>query len=149
MKMRSFLYALFSHFSLLSSYPAMAVEQVNWKDLGISIHPSEDPFFGRTLKQKQSLEILLRYSRLQKQRTEIPDDLTEQASESRALLSEDGLDPEGLIRKEERFRRKLAARSTTYRSDLDGKDIRIPGYLIPLAKWDATICWTSPIGPRA
>ena len=123
--------------SLLLPLFAVGAQQMSWQELGVTIHPSEDPFFGLGLEQKQSLETVLQVARLKKQGSEVESELSSSDAEARRLLHESGLNADQLIKQEQAFLAKLELQRSTVREDLDGRDIRIPGYVLPL-EFDGT-----------
>ena len=125
-------FALMVLASVLPQSVALATEQLAWPDLGIRIHPSEDPFYGLKLAHKRSLNTLLRVAKLRKQGTEVSDELRRQEAEAKRELSQAGLEAEQLLQQEARFRQKIKMQSTLLRTELDGRTIQIPGYLLPL-----------------
>lgn len=84
------------------------------------------------MEQKYSLEIVLMVEGLRKQGTEIDIELSGHDLKAREVLQQSGLDVGQLIKKEQLFLNKLRLQRSTVREDLNGRDIRIPGYLLPL-----------------
>ncbi len=118
--------------SLLLPLFAIGAQQLSWQDLGLTIYPLEDPFFGLALEQKQSLETVLQVARLREQGSEIEIELSSREAEARRLLQQSGLNADRLIKQEQVFLPKLELQRSTLREDLDGRDIRIPGYVLSL-----------------
>ncbi|MDJ0957961.1 MAG: DUF3299 domain-containing protein [Arenicellales bacterium] len=111
---------------------AISAQQMSWQDLGFTVQSSEDPFFGLGLEQKQSLETVLQVEKLRQQGSEIEIELSSRDAEARRLLHESGLNADQLIKQEQAFLAKLELQHSAVRKDLDGRDIRIPGYVLPL-----------------
>ena len=116
---------------------ATGAQQLGWQDLGFTVQSSEDPFFGLRLEQKQSLETVLQVAKLREQGSEIDVELSSSEAEARRLLQESGLNADQLIEQEREFLVKLELQRSAVRKDLDGRDIRIPGYVLPL-EFDGT-----------
>lgn len=109
-----------------------AAEQLSWSELGVTAQPSDDPFFGLGAEQKSNLEVILRASERRKRGVKMDEKLAERETQSRETLEEAGFDVDALVSKEARFRSKLVMQRTAVRTELDGRDIRIAGYLLPL-----------------
>ena len=116
---------------------AFATQQMNWQELGFTVHPSDDPFFGLEFEQKKQLEIVLKVVRLEKEGAEIEAELVRQEAEARLLLQQNGLNADQLIEKERSFFEKLATQRSGVRRELNDRDIRIAGYMLPL-EFDAS-----------
>ena len=117
---------------LLFSPLTFSSQQLSWNDLGFNVHPEEDPFFGLGLEEKQSLETVLQLSQLSESGADIEAALLDQDRQARIALRKSGLDAEQLIRKEKSLREKLVIQGSAVRKELDGADILIPGYALPL-----------------
>lgn len=131
------LIALLLAISATHSSAASAAERVGWEDLAVTARPSEDPFYGLDLDQKKSLDTLLRVYSLRTDGRTVPKALATSDSNARLVLEASGLDAEELIRKEIEFRESVQAQSSAVRTELDGRTIRIAGYLLPL-EFDGT-----------
>ena len=103
--------------------------QVGWSDLVPEVEPYDDPFRDLTYDQIRDLRIVL-----------LGEDLDDQVSyglagkfqEARSRLEAAGLDIDYLAKQREVVmqRREQAAVSTN--KELEGAEVRIPGYLLPL-----------------
>lgn len=127
---------LFGNFAACSC-AAFAAEQIGWKDLAVTARPADDPFIGLDLSQKNSLATVLRISNMRKGGKRISAALAANESNARAILESSGLEPKDLIRKEGEFRKLIVAQRSAVRTELDGRSIRIAGYLLPL-EFDGT-----------
>lgn len=123
--------------SLLLPLSGISAEQVSWQDLGVKIDPSEDPFFGLGLEQKQSLETMLLVAKRREQGSEIEIELSSREAEARKVLQQSGLNADQLIKQEQSFLNKLRLQHSAVREDLNRRDIRIPGFVLPL-EFDGT-----------
>ncbi|MDJ0950155.1 MAG: DUF3299 domain-containing protein [Alphaproteobacteria bacterium] len=110
---------------------ANAVERVGWEDLAPAVDEKEFAFDDLNEDQIYDLYDVYRASRLAKTGA-LPDGLKEMADQSRARLVAKGFDVEALIKRFETMRKKLEARNRTLIRELDGKEIQIPGYALPL-----------------
>ena len=117
---------------MFPSWPAFAAEQIGWSDLGVTIRPSEDPSYRLGPDQKNSFMDVLRVAALRRQGRTVDEKLAARDSEARQSLNATGLDVDRLLEQEAAFRRKIALQRSTVRMDLDGREVRIPGYLLPL-----------------
>ena len=118
--------------SVLSPSAIAAAELFRWKDLGVTALPSDDPFFGLAAEHKSRLEVVLRASERRRRGLKMDAAQMERETQSRKTLEEAGLDVGALIAKERRLRLKLRMQRSSVRGELDGRDIRIAGYLLPL-----------------
>lgn len=137
MRARFSLISLVAVASLLLPLFAISAEQITWQDLGVKIDPSEDPFFGLGLQEKYSLEVVLLVEKLQKQGTEVDPELRDREVKAREVLQQSGLNADQLIEQDQAFFNKLRLQHSTVREDLNGREIRIPGYVLPL-EFDGT-----------
>lgn len=133
MILRTISFALVCAISLtLMTLQATSAEEMRWPDLGVPIHPSEDPFYGLKLAHKNSLRVLLRAAATRSKAGALDEALAAQEAEARKSLRDAGLDSDALIARDRQFRNKIKAQRRLVRSELDGREIRIPGYLLPL-----------------
>lgn len=109
-----------------------AAQQIGWRDLTIPVDVTDDPYFGLGLEQRNSLDTLIRSQNKRQAGYALAD--TEIAAERSAFerLSSEALDGPALLEKEASFRDKLLVQRTAVREEWDDRDIKIPGYLIPL-----------------
>lgn len=131
MRARSVVSALLAC-TVLFTPAAAAVYAVNWQDLGAKINPAADPFYGLALEHKKNLTAVLRVASLRQRGATIDGELRAREAESRAALQAAKLDVDALVLQESRLREMIAADRHKLRTDLDGRRIRIPGYLVPL-----------------
>jgi hypothetical protein len=105
---------------------------LSWDDLSVKVSAADNPF--ATLSNEQ----LLALSDVAGLRTRKARGVTltseEVAIEKRALtkLKQDGIDVDGLLAKRDAIAEKKRAAASAVNPALDGKTIRIPGYVLPL-----------------
>jgi uncharacterized protein len=114
------------------SWVAFAAEQIGWRDLGVTIRPSEDPSYRLKPDQKNSFMDVLRVAALRRQGRAVDEKLAARDAAARQSLDASGLDVDLLLEQEAAFRNKIALQRSTVRMELDGRQVRIPGYLLPL-----------------
>ncbi len=114
------------------SWVAFSAEQIGWRDLGVTIRPSEDPSYRLKPDQKNSFMDVLRVAALRRQGRAVDEKLAARDAEARQSLDASGLDVDRLLEQEAAFRKKIALQRSTVRMELDGRQVRIPGYLLPL-----------------
>jgi len=118
----------------LASTPALgeAVRELNWDSLVPKLPPYDDPF--EKLSQEQTYQLgLIVYAREQKARgATVPITLAERARIAEERLRKAGVDVEGLIAKRGEVRAERERRAKTVDASLDGKTIRMPGFVLPL-----------------
>ena len=131
------LWALVLGLSLCVAQPASAAQQISWDDLTIPVNPKDDPYYGLTPEQSDTLFTLFEidFKRLEGEPI-LPQDIEDEQI-ALAILDETGIDGKALVAQERDFRKKLEAQQTSIRPEWDGKDVRIPGYLLPL-EFDGT-----------
>lgn len=123
--------------------PAWAAANVDWQDLvDAKAADFHDPFAALNVTELRSLGTIIR---LRKVLTE--PDITEEARQlaeqridrEEAKLAASGIDAEQLLSQRKAIGRKRAAAAMAGNQDLDGKEIVIPGYVIPVADADSEI----------
>ena len=128
--------AIAAAFSFSFANPAMALDpvEITWVDLLPEERPYHDPFRELEYRQISDLAELYRIEVL-KIRAE-NDETRARALELREGLVSQGLDPDQLFRQREIVmnQRKMAA--TEPNTELLGKLVRLPGYLLPLEMVD-------------
>jgi|GEM_PF-271088 len=122
--------------SVVGLNPAFGADQgplvLGWDDLK-NTASIEDPFRKLTRTQLLNLSICENAAYMQEN---VPKAFTEkmakEAEEARSSLIEQGIDIEGTLAKREEIKKIHRRRAVSTNPDLDGKQIRIPGYLLPL-----------------
>ena len=105
---------------------------VTWDDLVPADMDFDDPFEKLYEDQLYNLALIARYREQQESKAESPDFTRAEYDEAIAKLQEENIDIEGLLKRREEITEKRRARGQTANAELDGKNIRIPGYLLPL-----------------
>lgn len=115
--------------------PALAetATDVDWEDLVPQTEPIPNPLDVLTPDQKYELAIIARTRQLEIEK-QLDEDSTalEDASEFVRKLKKQGVDVEDLIEKYGKYQVEVIKQSQTLVDELDGKHIRVPGYLLPL-----------------
>lgn len=109
-----------------------AVEEIGWRDLIIPVGPLADPYEGLKYTQQADLDSLLRIDYRRQRSNLLPDEINDNYDEIYARMIKDGLNPDELISKYRAYRARIKEVNTSMREDLDGVDVRIPGYVLPL-----------------
>jgi hypothetical protein len=119
--------------ALASSFcGAETPRQVTWDDLSVRLSAAENPFAALSMEQ---LELLVDVASARDRKaggvTLSPQDL---ANEKAAAdkLKRAGIDVDALLGKRDEIAEKKRARANAVNPALDGKLVRIPGYLLPL-----------------
>lgn len=110
---------------------AQAAEEMTWADLVPPFDQSKDPFIALNQEQQDALYELV-WGRDDRQRSggDMPPSGDE--IEARRVLGASGLDPDNLLSQLDAYDREVAIWNETLVDELDGKDIRIAGYALPL-----------------
>ena len=111
---------------------SLAMQQIGWRDLTIPVDPQEDPYFALEFQQRKALEELLFLESLREDGKDLPENVGQRVAELHEELAEGGLDSQALIEKEQAFKEKIIAQRSKVRTEWDGAEIRIPGYMLPL-----------------
>jgi hypothetical protein len=105
---------------------------VTWDDLVPADMDFDDPFETLYEDQLYNLALIARYREQQDSKAKSPDFTRPEYDEALAKLKEENVDIEGLLKRREEITEKRRARGQTANAELNGKNIRIPGYLLPL-----------------
>jgi hypothetical protein len=112
---------------------ADAPRTLEWDDLLPPEDPLQSPFDGLTDEQLGDLESLLGIRDLERQGLVSPvDETAEEAIETRHRLKSQGVDADAILAKYEALEREVARRGKLAVAGLDGKEVRLPGYALPL-----------------
>ena len=130
MKIKDLFAALTAALVLTLTQPVFAVETIGWETLVPPIDESLDPYPQLTEDQQDSLYDLwmVRERRKLGSNSEDLDRLEKEASDN---LAADGLDAVQIMKELDEFLALLEANKTRLVDSLDGKDVRIPGYVLP------------------
>ena len=131
--MKRFLYVLIP-LCALSMTGAYAEEPrtLGWEDLSVKVSAADNPFATLSTEHLIALsDVAGLRARKARGVTLTPEEV---AIEKKALtkLKEDGVDVDGLLAKRDTIAEKKRAAASTVNPAIDGKMIRIPGYVLPL-----------------
>ena len=117
---------------------AGALERIGWDDLAPPLDDSGDPM-NRLPEDLQVDFYDLLWVRALTANGSTTDQLEAIAAEARSNLEARGVDIEALIADTEAYEKVLAARDATLVEEMDGRDVQIPGYVLPLEFEGTTI----------
>lgn len=125
---------LITLFMVLSGGHVNAVDtrEVTWDDLVPAELNFEDPFEKLTEDQLYNLALIARYREQKESKDKSPDFKRADYDGAMSKLKADDIDVDGLISRREEITEKRRLRGLTANSKLNGKNIRLPGYLLPL-----------------
>jgi hypothetical protein len=124
----------FISFLILSiSMPSAAVQfkQIGWQDL-IKKFEFEDPFEALTPDQLGDLGMVARVRQLQASGRQVSEETINEMEEATLRLEKSGVDIYGLLARRGEIRELRSQRAHAVVKDLNGRQIRIPGYALPL-----------------
>ena len=107
------------------------VQQISWEDLVRQVS-FEDPFEALTQDQMYHLSLIARVRGLQTQGREVSSGMREEAQASAGTLHKQGIDVDGLLARRAEIAAKRHQRAHAVVPELDGKQIRMAGYVLPL-----------------
>lgn len=124
-------------FSMLNvvSFPAFAADdllKIGWNDLVAPVEPYEDPFLTLNSDQLMDLSIVAQIRARKERDKNIPQYILDELEKKEELLAEQGIDVEGLLAQREIIKAKRQAAAAAANPSLDGKQIRMAGYMLPL-----------------
>lgn len=111
---------------------AEGAQEVTWDDLVPAELHFDDPFEKLTEDQLYNLALVARYREQKAGKDKSPDFTDADYVEAVSKLKEDEIDIDGLIARREEITEKRRLRGATANAQLNGKNIRLPGYLLPL-----------------
>ena len=115
---------------LIAARPAFAVETIGWEALVPPMDESLDPYPRLDEAQQDSLYDLWMV-RERRKLGSVSDDLDRLEKEATDNLAEGGIDAAQIMKELDDFLALLEANKTRLVDSLDGKDVRIPGYVLP------------------
>jgi hypothetical protein len=121
-------------FMLLSGSIATAEDarEVTWDDLVPASVEFDDPFEKLYEDQLYNLALIAKYREQQQNKAKSPDFTRAEYDEAIAKLKAENVDIEGLLKRREEITEKRRIRGQTANAELNGSNIRLPGYLLPL-----------------
>jgi len=111
---------------------AEEVRELTWDDLIPAELNFDDPFEKLTEAQLYNLGTVALYREQQTSKEKTYNSSKAYYDEALAELKADSIDIDGLLAKREEITEKRRARGQTANAELNGKNIRMPGYLLPL-----------------
>ncbi|MEM7775398.1 MAG: DUF3299 domain-containing protein [Pseudomonadota bacterium] len=105
---------------------------LRWPDLLPKLPPIVDPLAKLTFDQRIELETVLWVQQLTDAEKKERPEIVAEAKVYRKKLRDGGVIIEQLVKDYEVFDRKARARGKLVRKDLNGKNVQIDGYLLPL-----------------
>ncbi|WP_240336713.1 DUF3299 domain-containing protein [Tropicibacter sp. Alg240-R139] len=96
------------------------------------IEPQDDPYFALDFESRKALEELLVLESNRKDDIDLPENVSLRLNELHDELAAADLDAQALIRKDRTFQSKIVAQRSMVRTEWDGSEIKIPGYVLPL-----------------
>jgi hypothetical protein len=114
--------------------PAMAATQIEWKDLEPQTAPIPDPLAKLSQDQRFDLEMILWARSLSAEERELEGNRpgVEDAQKFEGNFAKAGIDINKLLADYQAFEEKVKARQKLVNDNLNGEDVRIAGYLLPL-----------------
>jgi hypothetical protein len=106
--------------------------EITWDDLVPESAQFDDPFEKLYEDQLYNLALIARYREQQEARDKAPDFTEAEYDEAVSKLKAENVDIDGLIARREEITEKRRAQGQATNADLNGKNIRLPGYLLPL-----------------
>ena len=110
-----------------------SLQELRWGDLIPAQRPLKDPLSSLTKSQLDDIS-LVAFLRIRQQErpAEVSDKALQAAEASLARLQEQGIDADALLAQRKEFVAQLQAQSKAVVPELDGQEVRIPGFLLPL-----------------
>ena len=130
MKVTGFYSTLLLVFLLVAGRPAIAVETIDWQSLVPAVDESLDPY-PRLSEDEQNSLYDLWMMRERRALGSLSEDLQQLEKDAIANLEAGGFDAETILQEMDVFLEILEANNSRLVEDLDGKDVRIPGYVLP------------------
>ncbi len=128
MKIAGFYTALLFTLLLVFGRPAFAVDTIGWEGLVPPLDESQNPYLRLTDEQQESLYDLWMIRERMAAGSKNLEDLEKEAVDD---LAADGVDADQVLRELEAFLEKAEENNSKLVQDLDGKDVKIPGYVLP------------------
>ncbi len=117
--------------SLFLAAAAGAVERIGWEDLAPVWEEPDDPLEALSLEQQDALLDIF-WVRNLKDAGNTSDELAVREDKARQTLIAAGVDVDALVAKIETLQELYAAQDQVLVEELDGKEVQIPGFALPL-----------------
>ena len=119
---------------------AETTRELTWDHLVPSVTPLEDPFQNLEYEQLSDLEQLAYLTTaMKKGELSMVSTEAEEIVELTHKLKQEGLDVEGLLKQLKEFLAEIDRRNQSVVKKLDGQQVRIPGYALPLEYSEAGV----------
>lgn len=110
-----------------------ATNEIGWEDLEPKIEQDiDDPFEELSIDQLMSLSMVARYREILEFQDELSIAGQQEYDQEMEKLDEWGVDVDGLLQQRQEIMEERMRLASQTNPDLDGANIKIPGYLLPL-----------------
>ena len=106
-------------------------QQIGWKDLVKHIE-FDDPFEALTMDQLSDLSLVAKIRELQAQKREVGEVTLREVETATQRLKAANVDIDGLLARRAEIRELREQRATAVVDELNGRQVSIPGYALPL-----------------
>ena len=114
--------------SLIFSCLASAVETLKWQDLAPPLGDIKNPIMALSRSQRNNLAVIVWGPNFKNTTGK----MNEEERKARTSLIASGIDPDAIIAELKVLRERERQRDEILVEELNGRDIRIPGYVLPL-----------------
>jgi hypothetical protein len=108
------------------------VKEISWEDLIGPMEPYEDPFLALTSGQRTDLTLIAQVRERISRGKKISGSVRKKLEKKQQSLREQGIDIDDLLAQRETIKTKRQAAAEATNDALDGNQIRMPGYVLPL-----------------
>ena len=129
--MKQILFAVLLAIYSTVAIPVEAIVEIGWDDLKTQ-EPFDDPFAALTPDQLSYLSMVYRYRAMRTNLGYLPDTSKASLDEALAKLTRAGVNVDEMLAQREGVAKIRQQRAVATNTALNNKDIRIPGYLLPL-----------------
>ena len=136
MKTAGFYAALLLTLLLTASRPVLAVDTIDWEGLVPPLDESQNPYLSLSEEQQESLYDLWMTRERMASGSKNLEDLEKKAVDN---LASDGIDADQVLRELEAFLAIAEENKSKLVQNLDGKNVRIPGYVLPTELSDGKV----------
>jgi hypothetical protein len=105
---------------------------LGWDDLSVKVSAADNPFANLSIEQLSALGDVAGLRARKARGVTLTAEEVGIEKKALAKLRQDGIDVDGLLAKREAIAEKKRAAASTVNPAIDGKLIRIPGYVLPL-----------------
>ena len=116
---------------LIGPAVALPFQDIGWQDL-IKQVEFDDPFAALTQDQLFDLSLVARIRETQARGRKVGEDTQRKGETAIQRLKADDIDIDGLLARREEIREFRQQRALAVVDDLDGRQVSMPGYLLPL-----------------